>query len=106
MDNPWQKWKSDQLDKISQKHQVKVKEPKIYRAMTETEVKKAAKLQGVSTVFSSLDGHFLRQLRGATTETQITDRMGEYIEILWYKYRRQLGHDDPRPEYYERRKYQ
>jgi hypothetical protein len=111
MANPWDEWldayRAKQAEKSEAGRQAKAaqaKLPKVYRPITADELRKIKRLQKVSTAWWAGDRRFINQLEKATAETQITDGQGEFIEILWYKYRRQLGHDDPRPEFYEGRR--
>jgi hypothetical protein len=94
----WDEWKQQQLAKI--KKPPKTKEPVVFRLITEDELKKMKKLARITPQPGSGDKRFLRQFEGVTAETRITDRQAGFIEILWYKYRRQLGHNGPRPAGY------
>ena len=70
------------------------------RAITADELKKLVRLRRVSMQSSGQDHLFMRQFRDADETTQLRERQGWYIDVLWYKYRRQLGHQDPRPNGY------
>lgn len=77
------------------------KEPVPTRPITESELIKIKRLRQVSTSWGAQDHRFIRQFEDATMETQITERQSWYIDVLWYKYRRQLGHNGPKPVGYE-----
>ena len=104
----WDDWKRQYEIKLQEKlkpappkaEAKKVKESASKRSITAAELQKLRKLQKVSTAWWCGDGRFIRQFQDATSETLITERQAWYIRVLWYKYRRQLGHDGPRPEGY------
>jgi hypothetical protein len=77
------------------------KEPAPKRAITAEELEKLRRLQRIRPAWWCGDGRFIEQFARATAETQITERQAWYIKVLWYKYRKQLGHDGPRPAGYE-----
>jgi hypothetical protein len=107
--NEWREWKQKQEEKLREKlpqpaaKLKKEKKPLQYRKITEDEAYKLKRLQGVSTAWGSSDKRFIHGFNKPFGELQITDRQGFYIQILWYKYRKQLGHNDPKPEGYEGR---
>lgn len=94
----WDDWLQQQKAKHAQV--VKAKTPVIYRPINQAELKKLKRLCRITPQSGSMDKRFLRQFENATEETKITERQAAFIGILWYKYRRQLGHNDPRPEGY------
>lgn len=98
----WDDWLQQQQAKQKSEHTaaVKAKTPIIYRTITQAELKKLQRLCRITPQPRSMDKRFIRQFETATKETQITERQSAFIEILWYKYRRQLGHNDPRPAGY------
>jgi hypothetical protein len=104
--NAWKEWERRQKEKLQAKRTPAkklraLKEPIAKRSITADELRKIKGLRKVRPAWWCGDGRFVEQFKGADTETQITERQAQYIQILWYKYRRQLGHDGPRPEGYE-----
>lgn len=71
------------------------------RPITEEELIKIKKLQHISSAWWCGDNRFIDQFREANLTTQLTERQAWYISVLWYKYRRQLGHNGTRPPGYE-----
>jgi hypothetical protein len=105
--NEWQQWKKEQEEKrlanlppAVQVAEKKKRQKAEWRRITEDELRKVKALQGVSTSRASSDGRFISTFRIAGPETQITAGMAAFVEILWYKYRKQLKHNDPKPEGY------
>ena len=101
--NEWDEWRK--THEISNKMkappaQKSKKEPSPKRPITEEEIYKIKKLRKVSFAGMCLGRAFTKQLENATTETLITERQAWYIRMLWYKYRRQLGVNPPKPEGY------
>lgn len=100
--NEWEEWKHQREEPKIEIPQV-VPTPKVpteKRKITRDELEKTQKLQGVSYFPGSSDKRFVHSLEKATLETEITEKMARYIGIIWYKYRRQLGHNDPKPDEY------
>lgn len=102
--NPWDEWRKQQEAKIRERlpkpKPPEQKEPAPTRPITEEELAKLKQLQKVSPAWWCGDGRFIGQFAKATSETQITERQAFYIKLLWYKYRRQLGHNGEKPEGY------
>lgn len=103
--NEWDEWKTRQLEKLyppkPPKEPGKPREPTPRRQITARELHKLQRLQQVSfgTGWNGAK-RFVREMADANADTQITEGQARYIEILWYKYRRQLGHNDPKPAGY------
>jgi hypothetical protein len=102
--NEWDDWKRQQEEKLRPSpipdEPKKPKEPPARQPITEGELSKLKGLQRVHPAWWCGDGRFIEQFKDATAETLITERQAQYIAILWYKYRRQLGHAGPRPAGY------
>jgi hypothetical protein len=64
------------------------------------QIRKLKALSQCSFQGTSAENHFvpamLKQLE-KEPEKELTEKQAQFIEILWFKYRRQLGHHDPRP---------
>ncbi len=101
----WDDWKRQQEEKLRSKlaaiEPKRPKEPLVKRPITEGELVKLKALQRVRPAWWCADSRFITQFKNAKLDTQITERQAQYIKILWYKYRRQLGHHGPRPEGYQ-----
>lgn len=104
--NEWDEWYRQQMakqakPKAPEPKPVAQKEPMPTRPITEDELIKLQRLGRVSTAWWCGDGRFIQQFEQATTETLISERQAWYIRVLWYKYRKQLGHNGPKPEGYK-----
>jgi hypothetical protein len=87
----WDEWKAAQEHKRQKKEAKNPKEPVPTRQISIGELNKLARLHKVSTAWGSQDYRFIHQFDGSSVETQITERQAWYIDVLIYKYRRQLG---------------
>lgn len=103
--NEWREWEKAQLEKrmaeiresLPQQKPSHQKEPVATRPITTEELNKLRRLKKVSLARWGGSRRFVQQFENATTETEISERQAWYIEVLWYRHRRQLGHNDPKP---------
>lgn len=106
MESDWQKWKREQEEKQRAKQppianpEKKKRKKTEWRQITPDELSKVQRLLEVTCAPGSSDKRFLSSFRNSGPDTKITDAMVNYIDILWYKYRRQLKHNDPKPDGY------
>ena len=103
--NEWDEWKAkaEAANAAKAPPPVPPKTPKEdipRRSLTEEELGKLKRLQRVSTGSNGQAARFIQQYEDATVETQITERQAFYIKLLWYRYRRQLGINPPKPDGY------
>lgn len=105
--NEWDEWKREQEAKLRKTvpqpappKPKQAKEPVVTRPITEPEIEKLRRLQKVRLAWWCGDNRFMEQFKNATIETQVTERQAWFIDVLWYKYRRQLGHDGKPPAGY------
>lgn len=106
--NEWDEWKKRAMENIALKAAPPVPTvgtpapvpdtgtvPK--RPLTDDELAQLKRLRGVSVGKNSRAANFILQFSEPTMDTRITERQAFYIQVLWYRYRKQLGIDPPRP---------
>jgi hypothetical protein len=103
--NEWDEWKkkAEKANAAKAPPPVPPKTPKAeipHLPLTENQLMKLKRLRKVSTGGNGQAARFIQQYQDATLETLITERQAFYVEILWYRYRRQLGINPPKPEGY------
>lgn len=100
----WDDWLQEKLakqcDSLPKAKPPEQKKPVERRAITSEELRKIKALQHVNPAWWCGDSRFIEQFRDANTDTTVTERQGWFIDVLYYKYRRQLKHDGPKPEGY------
>jgi hypothetical protein len=103
----WDEWRKQAEKKMAQAAQAErptreelVKQRAARRLITAEELKKLQRLRKCNLRSGGMDHRFMSQFEGATLETTITERQAWYIEALWYRYRRQLGHNGKKPQGY------
>ena len=104
--NEWKAWlveKMGQRAKAEQEERTRMvaeqkKAPK--RRITPEELEKVRRLAKCSlrSGYAGGDQRFVGDLARANEETEITERQAWFLEVLWYRYRRQLGHNEPKPK--------
>jgi hypothetical protein len=66
--------------------------------MSEEQYRKLQTLwKKVTFLPGSWDKRFVRNLSSKAMTDEITEDQAKWIEIVWYRYRKQLGHNDPKP---------
>ena len=101
--NEWQEWKKRAEEKQRSLQPPPVEKsparekPITRRKITAEELKRLRVLEKCSIRLGH-DRWFLRSMEDANEETEITDRQGWYIHLLYYRYRRQTGYAGPKPE--------
>lgn len=66
--------------------------------MTRDQLSKLRRLRGCTFVPAGFDKRFVRDMSSRPDDYEPTPRQAVQIERLWWRYRGQLGHDDPRPD--------
>ncbi len=70
--------------------------------MTPDQYRKLQTLRSkVTFAVGSWDKYFVRNLSVLAEDAPLSDKQSQSLEFLWYRYRRQIGHKDPKPEGYK-----